>query len=82
MTEQETQQAENEKKNAELSRCYKRMSMTDDGKKIMKDLEAICGAKRTSIDNGFDANKVFFHEGMRNVFLHITGRIERKNENG
>lgn len=81
MTENETQQAENEKRNAELARCYKRMAMTDDGKKIMKDLEIVCGANRTSIDNGFGTNRVFFHEGMRNVYLHIKVKIERK-ENG
>ncbi len=82
MTEVEIQQAENEKKNAELAKCYKRMAMTSDGKEIVKDLEGICGAKRTSIDNGFETNRVFFHEGMRNVYLHIIGKIERKQENG
>ena len=81
MTEAEQQQAENERKNVELARCYKRMAISDDGKEIMKDLESILGAKRTSIDNGFDTNKVFFHEGMRNAYLHIKGKIERK-ENG
>jgi hypothetical protein len=81
MTEAEIQKQENEKKNAELARCYKRMALTDDGKKIMEDLESACNFKRTSIDSKWNANKTFFHEGMRNVYLHILSKIERK-ENG
>ena len=70
MTEDEKIKADNEKKNVELARCYKRMSKTDDGKKIMTDLEWTCCQDRTSIGSGEDrwnTNQVFYHEGMRNV---------------
>ena len=78
MTEAEQQQQEAEKRNADLAKCYKRMSQTDDGKKIMADLESVLGFKRTSIDGCWDANRTFYHEGMRNAYLYILQKIERK----
>ncbi len=83
MTEAETQQIENEKKNVERANWYKRMSQTDDGKKIMADLEIFCGGKRVASDIEWNAYKTFFHDGMRNVYLYIRQKIERKEkENG
>ncbi len=74
---------ENEKINAELARCYKRMALTEDGKKIMADLEMNCGQDRTSIgprDDPYrwDTNQVLYHEGMRNMYLYILRKINRK----
>ena len=80
MTEAEIQKIENEKRNTELVQCYKRMAKTDDGKKIMEDLEIFCGAKRVASDREWLTNKTFFHDGMRNVYLYIRQRIERKEE--
>lgn len=83
MTEDEVIKAENEKKNVELARCYKRMAKTDDGKKIMANLEYFCCQNRTSIGSGEDrwnTNQVFYHEGMRNVYLYIQGKIRRKED--
>ena len=80
MTEAENQKLENEKKNAERANWYKRMAITDDGKKIMADLASFCGAKRVASDRDWDAYKTFFHDGMRNVYLYIEQMIERKEE--
>lgn len=83
MIEADQQKIENEKKNAELARCFKRMALTEDGKKIMAELEIFCGAKRVASDRDWDAHKTFFHDGMRNVYLYIMQKIERKEkENG
>ena len=45
----EQQKIENEKRSNELSNCYKRMSKTDDGKKILEDLERYCGYNKSSV---------------------------------
>ncbi len=86
VTESEQQRIENEKKIVELAQCYKRFAKTEDGKEILKDLEWLCCQNRTSIGNGidkWDTNQVFYHEGMRNVYLYINQKINRKeNENG
>lgn len=81
MIEAEEQKIENEKKLVELARCYKRMADTDDGKKILADLEHMCCQNRTSIsndENKWNTNQVFYHEGMRNVYLYIKQKINRK----
>ena len=81
MIEADQQKIENEKRNAEKARCYKRMAVSDDGKEIMKDLEVFCGAKRVASDRDWDTNKTFFHDGMRNVYLYIQQQINRKEDN-
>jgi len=83
MIEEDKQKAENEQKNKELADCYKRMAKTDDGKIIMADLEIFCGAKRIAADKDWNAYKTFFHDGMRNIYLYINTKIDRKErENG
>ena len=74
----EEQRLENQKKNAELVHAYKRFAMTDDGEIIMADLEGFCGFKRPSFDNEWNVNRTFCHEGMRNVYLHIIDKVNRK----
>ena len=74
---------ENEKINAELARCYKRMALTEDGKKIMADLEMNCWQMGTSIGprddpERWNKNQILYHEGMRNVYLYILKKINRK----
>ncbi len=78
MIEADKQKEENEKKNVELAQCYKRMALTEDGKKIMADMEVFCGAKRISSDRDWNEHSIFFHDGMRNVYLYIMKKIERK----
>ena len=81
VTESEQKRIENEKRQAELAQCYKRFAKTEDGKEILKDLEWICCQNRTSIgndENKWNTNQVFYHEGMRNVFLYINQKINRK----
>ncbi len=85
MMEDDRQKIDNEKKNVELARCFKRMAKTEDGRKIMVNLEWFCCQNRTSIGTGEDkwnTNQVFYHEGMRNVYLYMKIKINRKeNEN-
>lgn len=76
----EEQILENQKKNAELVYAYKRLFSGDDSKLILADLETVCGFNRTSIDNLWSTNRTFYHEGMRNVFLHIMDKINRKED--
>ncbi len=79
MTEAEIQGQENEKKNAELAQCYKRMALTEDGKKIMTDLERYCGQNKSSVcRQAPDPYQTVYCEGMRAVFLYINEKINRK----
>ncbi len=89
MIEAEKRKLENEKKNVELVNCYKRMAQTEDGKKILSDLEWMCCAKRTIVGTAnnsegkpnldrWNTNQTFHHEGMRNVYLYINEKINRK----
>jgi len=84
MTEAEVQRIENEKKNVERANWYKRMALTDDGKKIMVDLAEHCGQNKTSVcRQSPNALQTAYCEGMRNVFLYINEKINRKEkENG
>lgn len=84
MTEAEEQRIENEKKNLELARCYKRMSKTKDGKVIVVDLERHCGQNKSSVCRSSpNPYQTSYCEGMRSVFLYINEKINRKEkENG
>jgi len=79
MIEAEERKIENEKRLRELSRAYKRVFSSEDGKIVLKDLEFQCGQNRTSADGDFSTNKTFFHEGMRNMFLYINLKLNRDN---
>jgi hypothetical protein len=79
LIESEAQEQSRQKQLEETSRCYKRMSLTDDGKEVLKDLEFFCGFNRTSANaKTYDANEMFFREGARNVYLHIRNHLTRK----
>lgn len=79
MTEAEEQKAENEKKQTELIRAYKRFSQTDDGKTVLEDLEKFCGFYRPSIsEQSPNALQTAFNEGKRRVYLRINGFLRRK----
>jgi len=79
MTEQEMINAENEQKREELAQAYKRLFMTDDGKRVLKDLEKFCGFYNTSVHE-YNPNELqtFFAEGKRRVYLRIQGFLRRK----
>jgi len=82
MTEAEQQKLENEKEIQELASAYKRVSLTDDGKMILKDLEGFCGFRKTSVsERSPDAYQTFFAEGKRRVFLRIESMINKEIEN-
>ena len=79
MTEAEQKRIENEKKNEERANWYKRMAQTDDGKKIMVDLEDYCGQNKSSVC-GHSPNpyQTFDAKGRRGVYLYINEKINRK----
>jgi hypothetical protein len=81
MTEDEQIKAENEKKQRELVSAYKRLFMTDDGKKILADLEKFCGFHNTSVnERDPNSHQTFFAEGKRRVYLRINGFLRRKED--
>ncbi len=53
-----------------LRAMYKSVFDTDNGQKILKDLEARCNWRSTSYVAG-DPNATAFEEGKRAVLLHI-----------
>lgn len=81
MTEDEVKMAENEKKRQDLARAYKRLFATDDGKRVLADLEKFCGLYTTSVcEQHPNALQTFFAEGRRRVFLRIQGFLRRKTD--
>ena len=79
--ENQKRQLENEKKRLEMVQAYKRLFMTDDGKKVLGNLEGYCGFNRTSFfEQNPDALRISFNEGKRDVYLWINGFL-RKEEN-
>ncbi len=79
MIEAEKQKIENEKKNIELANCYKRMAQTEDGKKIVIDLERYCGQNKSSVcRQSPNPYQTVYCEGLRAAFLYINDKINRK----
>ena len=71
--------AENEKRQIEKVRAYKRFSMTDDGKLILKDLEVFCGFRRPSYnEQSPNALQTHINEGKRRVYLRFDSFINQK----
>ena len=61
----------------ELEQAYKRLFQTDDGKRVLGDLEKSCGQNHTSVDEQSpNALKIAFQEGKRRVFLRIQRMIK------
>ncbi len=76
------QKIENEKRNTEKALWYKRMAVSDDGKKIMIDLADHCGYNKTSVCRQQpNSNQTMYCEGIRSVFLYIQDKINRKDSN-
>lgn len=57
---------------------YQTVFGTDEGKKVLKDLEAVCGFKSVSFDE--NPYRTAYHEGMRAVYLYILWMIEGEDE--
>jgi len=70
--------AENLQKVEERKHAYRRLFESEDGQTVLKDLENYCSFKRTTINKEYNAYQTFAAEGMRNVFLYILAKVERK----
>jgi len=62
-----------------LRNDYKKVFETEEGKKVLKDLETICMANTTTFNK--DASVMAFQEGARAVYLHITTLMNLDIEN-
>ena len=49
---------------------YKKTFATEEGKRVLKDLERVCMYRSTTFDK--DSHVMAFQEGLRTVYLHIT----------
>lgn len=79
MIEADKAKADNEKKNLELCRCFKRMSKTKDGKEVLKALEDYCGQNKSSVcRTSPNPYQTMYVEGMRAIWLYINDKINRK----
>lgn len=53
---------------------YKKVFESEEGKRVLKDLERVCMYRATTFDK--DAAIMAFQEGLRAVYLHITTIME------
>ncbi len=82
MTESEVIKKQNEEKVKVLKSAYYRVFSSDDGKKVLKDLEGFCNYNATSVcEQAPDAYQTFFAEGKRRVFLRILKQMEKEKGN-
>ena len=81
-TEDEVKNEANKKILEENAQAYKRLFMSADGKKVMKDLELFCNFRNSSVcEQQPNAMQTMFNEGKRRVILRIkqmTKKVERK----
>lgn len=81
MTEAEVQQVEVEKERKALALAYKRVAMTDDGKKILKDLSLFCHAESSCLNEQTPDPYQMFHEsGKRRVWLRISSYLKERKD--
>jgi len=60
---------------AENSQLYKRVFLTDDGKKVLQDLEKRCFMNHTTYNDNH--GQMSFSEGRRSIYIHIKNLIEK-----
>jgi hypothetical protein len=61
-----------------LKQAYYRMSITDDGKKVLEDIKRFCGYDSISVNEQEpNAMATMYKEGKRRVFLMIQSMIKR-----
>ena len=53
-----------------LREDYKKLFATEEGKRVLADLERVCLFKTSTFDK--DALTMAFQEGLRGVYLHIN----------
>ena len=63
-------QESNEQKLKAKREDYKKTFETEEGKRVLKDLEQVCLFKTSTFDK--DALTMAFQEGLRGVYLHIN----------
>lgn len=64
-----------EKEIEKLRYMYKETYSSENGKKVLEDLEKRCNMRNSSYVAG-DANATIFEEGKRAVILHIYNMLE------
>jgi hypothetical protein len=64
------EQENNSDKLKGLRNNYKSVFESEEGKKVLKDLERVCLYRSTTFDK--DSLVMAFQEGLRAVYLHIT----------
>lgn len=68
------EQENNSEKLKGLRNDYKKVFESEEGKKVLKDLEKVCLYRATTFDK--DSLVMAFQEGLRAVYLHITTIME------
>lgn len=56
-----------------LKASYHKVFATEEGKRVLKDLQGVCFMNSTTINE--NANITAFNEGCRSVLLHIQTRM-------
>jgi len=64
-----------EKQIAENQQLYQRIFNTDDGKKVLKDLEKRCFINHTTYSDNH--GQMSFNEGRRSIYVHIKNLLEK-----
>jgi len=65
-----------------LARIYQNVFGSDGGKKVLEDLERICGYKDSSVNEANpNSLQTFFAEGKRRVYLRILWHLNRRFDN-
>ena len=81
MGEAKRKQEDFEKQIAALRISYKQVFETDDGKKVLSDLEKRCHFLHTTNIKG-DSHESAYMEGQRSILLFIKAMLQNENEKG
>ena len=65
---------DNSAKQKEKREDYKKIFSTEEGKRVLKDLEKVCLYRTSTFDK--EPMVMAFQEGLRTVYLHITTIME------
>jgi len=65
---------DNSAKLKEKREDYKKIFSTEEGKRVLKDLEKVCLYRTSTFDK--EPMVMAFQEGLRTVYLHITTIME------
>ena len=81
MGEAKRKQEDFEKQIAALRISYKQVFETDDGKKVLSDLEKRCHFFTTTNIKG-DSHESAYMEGQRSILLFLKAMLQNDNEKG